>query len=173
MWRRGKAGRLIVVSALFGIMACGGETVAGPRLAPPGEAPELTSADAAAVAALAEQWGLMISGTRTALRRLEASHGGVPSARYDEQMSFVRAMLTKVTSDSAASVQSERSSRSRRNPGASFIYGEGEYGVAYAGIIDPQLSTTQFFLPLNPQLYVTTGVTVPAHYILNLSLIHI
>ena len=167
MWRGWRAGTLTVICALFGMIGCGGETISGVRLAPPGESPELTAVDAAALTALSKQWGLMASGIRTAIERQEVRYRAAPSDRYLNQMSVVQAMLERVSADSATSVNAERVLRSRRNSGASFVLGDGESGVAYAGVINPELSITQFQLPVNPELYVTTGVTVPAHYILN------
>ena len=94
MWRGWRAGTLTVICALFGMIGCGGETISGVRLAPPGESPELTAVDAAALTALSKQWGLMASGIRTAIERQEVRYRAAPSDRYLNQMSVVQAMLS-------------------------------------------------------------------------------
>jgi hypothetical protein len=162
MERGRKQYRIAGILVLCALGACSGETVTGAPMAVPTSA-GLTAVDTLALRMLSEQWGATTNGYRAALLRLHARHGDSLTSVNREHAGDILSMLARAVSDSTMAVSGERAARLSRTSGARFYYS----GSSGPGIINPDLTTTQFWLPINPELYVETAVSLPAFYIMN------
>lgn len=123
----------------------------------------LTLRDSNALARLSKVWGAATESQREALEHLASRHG-INSPAYAEHGSSIKSWLNQLVSDSTIALDAERKARLVHSSGAAKDY---VGGVAAAGVINEEMSVTEFWLPTNPELHVETVVTVPAMYIRN------
>lgn len=141
---------------LFLLFGCASESATGPStfMAESDLNPSPRSI-ASARTMVGELWGRTIAQQRLIVRRLEDTH---PNASLSAHSRVLQSGLAQLAHDSASAVETERR---RRASGASFDY----VGIPQAGMINREMSVTQFWMPSNPMLFVQTYLTIPAMYI--------
>lgn len=162
MSRTADVGWRLAILVLVGISACGGDTVTGEpatRVVPSALGP-----DSAGPAIIAQQWGAALANLRRAIAGLRSRHDDAPSDVYFEHLRTIESYLGRSVKDSTVAVERQRVASSPGASGASRYYTGAAAGP---GIIDPAGTFTQFYLPINPEIYVNTAVTTPAMYINN------
>lgn len=158
-----RMGRGMAVAGGLLTAACSPDAITAPpsQLTVGTSAAALTAGDSLAIRVLSEQWGAAAQGERIALQRLLARRGPTSSAVFEEHVRTLESILSRLVRDSTTAIDDERRARLRARGGASMDL----VGVPSPGIVDPQASVTQFWLPYDPTVFAQTVLTIPGTYV--------
>lgn len=152
--------------ALTMLLACGADDLSQPLPENSAEAPPLAGEISRAryPSALADAWGKALMRQRSSLASLRARHGHASSELTLAKLQRLEREIAIEIADSARQIANESKGIGidGRRAQSTLV---NDPRVSGAGIIDPSLSHTQFFLPSNPEVYAVTYPSFPAMWI--------